>query len=123
MPRSHGFRSNLELFVASLLNKKKVKYTYEEDKLPYTLAVKSYTPDFYLKKQKFYIEVKGYFTTADRVKHLCIKEQHPKVDIRFVFGNAKNKLSSKSKTTYAAWCDRHGFLWSDDGQIPEGWLR
>jgi hypothetical protein len=49
--RSHGFRSNLELSVAASLNKKKVKYEYEEHKLTYVLAPKTYTPDFYLTKQ------------------------------------------------------------------------
>ena len=33
---------------------------------------------------------------ADRKKHLLIKEQHPELDIRFVFSRAGNKLSSKS---------------------------
>jgi len=117
-----GFRSGLERQVASSLIKKKVAYTYEENRISY-LLMKTYTPDFYLKKQKIFLEVKGYFLPSDRTKHLKIKEQHPEIDIRFVFGNARNRLNKRSKTTYGAWCDKHGFLWSDNGQIPAEWLK
>jgi hypothetical protein len=67
------------------------------------------------------IETKGYFTAADRAKHLAIKKQMPKIEIRFVFMNAKNKLNKNSSTTYADWCDRHGFKWAE-GSVPDSWL-
>jgi hypothetical protein len=30
-------------------------------------------------------------------------------------------LSKKSSTTYAEWCDKHGFLWCHK-EIPEEWI-
>jgi hypothetical protein len=67
------------------------------------------------------LEAKGRFISSDRTKHLLIKEQHPEYDIRFVFQRAANRLNSRSKTTYGAWCDRHGFLWCEE-KIPKEWL-
>ena len=79
-----------------------------------------YTPDFI--GDNFIIETKGRFTVADRRKHLCIKKQHPKLDIRFVFTNSKNKIRKNSKTSYANWCIKYGFLYCDR-IIPEEWLK
>jgi hypothetical protein len=59
-----------------------------------------YCPDFRL-PNGIYIETKGRFETADRKKHLLIKEQHPELDIRFVFTRSKSTISKTSKTTYA----------------------
>jgi len=59
---------------------------------------------------------------SDRVKHLLIREQHPELDIRFVFSNSGNKLGKKSSTTYAQWCDKYGFKYAD-GFIPVEWTK
>lgn len=67
------------------------------------------------------IETKGRFVTADRQKHLLIKEQHPLIEVRFVFQNSRQKISKKSKTTYADWCGKHGFVFADK-VVPNGWL-
>jgi hypothetical protein len=85
------------------------------------LTYRTYTPDFLL-DNGIIIETKGRFVTEDRKKHLCMQRQHPELDIRFVFTNSKNKISKVSKTTYAAWCDRHGFLFYDR-IIPKAWLK
>ena len=119
MPR---FRSQFELKFASSLALQKIEYEYEKHKIKYQPPEKTYTPDFYLKKYDFYIETKGRFLPSDRTKHLLIKKQHPELDIRFVFMNANQRLSKKSKTTYAAWCDRHGFKWAE-GFVPKEWLQ
>jgi hypothetical protein len=58
----------------------------------------------------------------DRQKHLLIKQQHPEYDIRFVFSNSKSKLNKESKTTYADWCNKHGFQYADK-LIPVDWLK
>lgn len=68
------------------------------------------------------IETKGRFVTADRQKHLLIKEQHPNLDIRFLFQNSKARISKSSKTTYADWCRKHGFQFADK-VVPEEWLK
>lgn len=115
-----GFRSGLEAKVAEDLKTRGVRFTFEEDKIPYTVE-HTYTPDFKL-PNGIYIETKGYFAPADRSKHLSVKKQYPDLDIRFVFQNPNTRLSSRSKTTYAQWCEKHGFLYAK-GSIPEEWVR
>ena len=68
------------------------------------------------------IETKGRFTAADRRKHLAIKKQHPKLDIRFVFTNSKSKLRKGAKSNYGEWCIKYGFRYYDR-VIPEDWLK
>ena len=117
------YRSGLEKEIATSLNKKKVKYSYEKEKIRYTKPVSyhTYLPDFVL-SNGIILEAKGRFTASDRKKHLLIKEQHPHLDIRFVFSNSKNKISKISKTTYADWCDKHGFKYSDV-KVPDSWIK
>jgi len=119
----HGFRSGLEERVAEQLKTEGVKYQFEQTKLQYVKPEKihTYTPDFFLPIQNIFIESKGLFATADRQKMILVKAQHPDLDIRFVFSNAKARISKKSKTTYAMWAERNKFQWSDK-VIPQEWL-
>jgi hypothetical protein len=119
--RKDGFRSGLERSVASSLARRGVVFEYEKHKVEYVSKPHTYTPDLWLPASQIFIEIKGYFKAKDRTKHLRIKEQHPELDLRFVFSNASNRLSKASKTTYGAWCDRHGFLWAEK-TVPEEWL-
>lgn len=119
--RRSGYRSGLEEKVVAALARRSVTFEYEEHTLVFTPKARHYTPDLYLPLQDIYIEIKGYFLAKDRSKHLMIKDQYPDLDLRFVFSNPNNKLSKKSKTTYAGWCDRHGFLWAK-GFVPKEWL-
>jgi len=118
----HGFRSGLEEVLNKTLVSQGVDGEYEQHKLFYTKPATNhtYTPDFRLPNGIF-IETKGRFVLEDRKKHLLIKQQHPSVDIRFVFQNAKGKLRKGSKTTYADWCIKNGFQYSE-GSIPPEWL-
>jgi len=120
----HGFRSGLEERIANELKSFRVRYEFEETKLKYTKPEKihTYTPDFYLPKQNIYIETKGLFTSQDRQKMRFIKEQHPNIEIRFIFSNAKAKISKKSKTTYGMWAEKYGFKYADKN-IPKEWLK
>ena len=72
-------------------------------------------------------ETKGHFVTSDRKKHLLIKEQYPKLDIRFVFSNSKNRIGKKSKTTYAKWCELKGFKYhciaTTKKFLPDNWIK
>jgi hypothetical protein len=88
----------------------------------YVPKPRNYTPDFYLTKYGFYIETKGYLTSLDRTKHKLIKDQHPDIDIRFIFQNARNLLRKHSKTTYGAWCDKYGFMYAEK-RMPEEWMK
>jgi hypothetical protein len=120
---AEGYRSGLEETTADYLNSLGVSYTYEELVIAYTEPEKNrkYTPDFQL-SNGIIIETKGRFLTADRQKHLLIKQQYPKLDIRFVFSNSKAKLSKISKTTYAMWCEKNGFMFADK-VIPLAWTK
>jgi hypothetical protein len=119
----HGWRSGLEEEVAKQLDDKGVAYEYEKLTLHYTVPAKQhkYTPDFELLSNGIIVETKGRFVTADRQKHLLIKNQHPNIDIRFVFSNPKQRISKLSQTTYAMWCDKHGFKWAARS-VPEEWI-
>lgn len=118
-----GFRSGLERDIAGDLAARGVPFEYEKVKLEYRpQKVQKYTPDFEL-PNGILIEAKGYFTSADRTKHLDVKAANPDADIRFVFQRAATRLSKTSSTTYGQWATKHGFKWADGGRIPESWLR
>ena len=102
-------------------------FGYETVKIDYLKPAKTakYNPDFVLIKKDgspMYIESKGRFLTQDRQKHLLLRDQHPDLDIRFVFQRADTKISKTSKTTYAKWAADKGFRWSDKGRVPKEWL-
>lgn len=59
---------------------------------------------------------------ADRQKHLLVQEQYPELDIRFIFSNPNAKIRKGSKTSYADWCNKHGFLFAQKS-IPKEWLK
>lgn len=113
------FRSKFEERLAYALTRRDIEYSYESTRLEFTVA-RRYTPDFILSNGVM-VEAKGYFTSADRTKHLRVRECNPDADIRFCFQNASNKLNKTSKTSYADWCDRHGFLWCEK-IIPDTWV-
>jgi len=117
-----GYRSGLEDRISDQLKSLSVPVKYEEFKIKYLVpeSLHTYTPDFEL-PNGIIIESKGRFVAADRKKHLLVQQQHPKLDIRFVFSNSKAKISKGSKTSYADWCIKHGFLYADK-LIPEEWI-
>ena len=120
--RKYGYRSGLEHKISLYLDKFKIKYEYEKLKIEWEdLAYRTYTPDFVL-NNGIIIETKGMFTAADRRKHIAIKKQHPKLDIRFVFENSRRKLRKGAKSTYAEWCIKYNFRYYDR-IIPEDWLK
>ena len=93
---------------------------YECLKIPYTkLTYHHYLPDFVL-PNGIIIEIKGRFTATDRAKHMLVKEQHPEMDIRFVF-KYNNKLYKNSKTRYSDWCRKNGFTYAFK-QVPQEWI-
>lgn len=118
----NGYRSGLEETIDSTLKKRNVDGEYEKHKIKYTIPATehTYTPDFRLPNGIF-VETKGRFVIEDRKKHMLIKKQHPELDIRFVFQNSKNKIRKGSPTTYADWCNKHGFIYADKN-IPQEWL-
>lgn len=120
----YGFRSGLEESIAADLTSKGVGFTYEELTVPYVKPAKpcKYTPDFVILSNGIIIESKGRFITEDRQKQLLIKQQHPDLDLRFVFSNSRSRISKRSQTTYADWCEKNGFPYADKA-VPEDWLK
>lgn len=129
-------RSGLEDAIEKELKKKKVVYKYEpkDGKIPYIIpeSLHTYTPDFVIKTKsgkEIIIETKGIWDSDDRKKHLLIRQQHPHLDIRFVFSRSKSRIRKGSKTTYADICEGRGrapykgVTWKySDKTIPKEWI-
>jgi len=117
-----GYRSGLEQKVAAEYAALSIPVQYEEDLIRYNVPGRGarYTPDF-VQPNGIIVETKGRFETADRQKHILIKGQHPDLDIRFVFSNPQSRISKTSQTTYAMWCDKHGFLYAARS-VPQSWV-
>jgi len=119
---ARAYRSGLEVEAAAYLKDRQKKVAYEELKIEWEdLKYRTYTPDFEL-DNGIIIETKGIFSAADRRKHIEIQRQHPGLDIRFVFSNARSRLYKGAKSRYCDWCDQKGFLWAHR-VIPEEWLK
>lgn len=129
-----GFRSGLESVNARFMQTHGVDFEYETRRIYYTVPrrLASYTADFVL-ANGIIIETKGLFDAEDRAKHLLIKEQYPDLDVRFVFSRSATtltkvfkivdgaKLRRENPSTYASWCQKHGFMFSDKTP-PLDWL-
>lgn len=118
-----SYRSGLEQTIAQVIKINKHTLRYEELKLSYEIPASkhTYTPDFVL-DNGIIIESKGIFESDDRAKHRLIRQQYPHLDIRFVFSNANKKLYKGSPTTYAQWCNKYGFKYSNK-TIPSSWFK
>lgn len=131
---SRLYRSGLEERTAKQLEDLGVSYEFETLVIPYQVPASShrYTPDFVITTKSgkvIIVETKGIWDAKDRAKHLLIREQHPELDIRFVFDRSKSKISKNSQTTYADVCEGRargkykGVTWKyADKRIPEEWL-
>jgi hypothetical protein len=117
-------RSTLEDRVQANLQKRGIIYTYEPCKLPYTVE-RNYIPDLLI--GDMYIEVKGYFRQDAQRKMKSIRDQHPDLDIRFLFQRAASTVQGAklrkdgTKMTCGEWADKQGFKWAE-GNVPDDWL-
>ena len=122
---ANGYRSGLEETVSRQIADAGLPVSYEEDKIEYVWPERTskYTPDFKLPKVGgfFFVETKGRWTVDDMHKNFLIKEQHPDIDIRFVFSNQNAPLYKGSPNRYCDWCDKHGFKYANK-TIPSEWL-
>ena len=117
---SQGYRSGLELDVAEALERDGcTDFEYETWVIEYDRP-QQYKPDFIL-PNGIIIEAKGRFESKDRTKHLLVREQHPDLDIRFVFAQ-DNPLNKGSKSRYSDWCQKHGFQYAFL-KVPKEWLK
>lgn len=116
-------KSGLEADLALQIHSQGIEVRYEDLKLPYVVPTRkaTYTPDFPL-PNGIIVEGKGEFTSKDRQKHLLVREAHPHLDIRFVFNNPNARLYKGSPSTYATWCEEHGFQYAKK-VIPAAWFK
>ena len=121
-PRADGFRSGLEARIAKQIEAAGQPVVYEKLRIPYTKpsSAHKYTPDFQLENSVI-VEAKGVFDAEDRKKHILLKEQHPNLDVRFVFSSAKKPINPGSPTTVADWCRKYGFQFAEK-DIPQSWF-
>ena len=120
MKKKKTFRSKLEENVAALLDQLGASYEYETHKVAYAI-MRHYNPDFIL-PNGIMLEAKGYWDSEDRRKILAVVRDNPDLDLRMVFQAPFNKISKKSKTTYAQWCEKHDIKWAAVHAIPIDWL-
>ncbi|MBB3910115.1 hypothetical protein [Sphingomonas desiccabilis] len=115
-------RSGLEDKTMEDLAKRGVSYRYEQVRLGYEKPASrhKYTPDFIL-PNGIIVETKGLFDSDDRKKHELVRQQHPRLDIRFVFSRSASPIRKGSKTTYGTWCAKHGIPFADKA-IPQTWI-
>lgn len=120
--RKGKYKSRLESDFATLCFKHGVGFEYEATRIPYT-RLSHYVPDWKIGPD-VYIETKGYLAPSNRANILSFKEQYPGIRILFLFGNADNRLHSKSKTTYAQWAEKHGLEYADIRKgLPLHWWK
>ena len=136
-PRSPAYRSKFESTIGHQLECSRTDYKYEdpEGSIRYVIPEKTgrYLPDFIIRTRSgnsIVIEAKGLWTYEDRYKHLLIRQQHPDIDIRFVFQRSSNRISKGSKISYKDICEGRGRgVWAgvtwpySETTIPEEWLK
>ncbi len=52
--------------------------------------------------------------------HKLIKQQHPELDIRFVFQKINNKVQG-GRFTCKEWCEKYGFQYAE-AIVPNSWI-
>ena len=124
-------RSKLELKFEEIIKEFDVAYDYEVTKIPYTIPESNhnYTVDWTF-INGLLVETKGYLSDhKERYKYVLLKQQHPDLDLRFVFDNP-NKLCGGTKMTHSKWAEKYGFKycsikdvdqikqWIKDGKTP-----
>jgi hypothetical protein len=138
------FRSGLERDVAAKLTAAGVPFGFESQHIKYIVPQREakYLPDFsfngdeYPKDCPIILEPKGRFGGAinpklrvsvkdaavkERQKFILLKEQHPELDIRFIFSRAKTPIYKGSPTSYGKWATDHGFKWCEKTP-PDEWI-
>ena len=119
-------RSKLELKFEEIIKEFDVAYDYEVTKIPYTIPESNhnYTVDWTF-INGLLVETKGYLSYhKERYKYVLFKQQHPDLDLRFVFDNP-NKLCGGTKMTHSKWAEKYGFKYcsiKDVDQIKQ-WVK
>lgn len=115
------FKSKLEEKVWSILKKHfpSVKYEPQKYKFIQPEIERTYIPDFKTGRSNIYIEAKGKLDLETRKKMIWFRDSNPGIRVIFLFMNPDNKITKRSKTTYAMWATDNGFEWLD---FRKDWL-
>ena len=134
------FRSRSEKRAADQLRALNIKYRFERTRVEYVKPKgtvicpncgpvsgqlkKYYLPDFELSNGVF-IEVKGRFTSADRIKLKTVKKQHPNMVLCLLFDSDRlleSRRPGVQRPRYGEWANANGIPWAVK-IIPDAWLR
>jgi hypothetical protein len=123
----YGYKSGLEHTVAEHIKTTEYPLNYETETLNYIVPERKakYTPDFVFTKRNgefMFIETKGRWTSADRLKMKHVLTSNPGIDIRMVFQSPLQKISKGSKTTYEAYALKLGIKHVAKKDIPAEWM-
>jgi hypothetical protein len=116
-----SFKSKLEEKVWAVLKKEfpTVKYEPQRFKFIQPEVERTYIPDFKTGRSNIFIEAKGKLDLETRKKMVWFRDSNPTIRIIFLFMNPDNKITKRSKTTYAMWATDNGFEWLD---FRKDWL-
>jgi len=117
-----SFKSKLEEKVWATLKREypTVKYEPQKCKFIQPEIERTYIPDFKTGRTNIFLETKGKLDLETRKKMVWFKQSNPSIRIIFLFQNPDNKITKRSKTTYAMWATDNGFEWLD---FRKDWLR
>lgn len=123
----YGYKSGLELTVSEQIKNTEYDLKYETEIIQYIVpeTKHKYTPDFVFTKRDgtlMFVETKGRWTSADRLKMKHVLASNPGIDIRIVFQTPAQKISKASKTTYEMYANKIGIKHVAKRNIPEEWL-
>jgi hypothetical protein len=115
------FKSKLEEKVWAVLKKEfsTVKYEPQRFKFIQPEVERTYIPDFKIGRSNIFIEAKGKLDLETRKKMVWFRDSNPTIRIIFLFMNPDNKITKRSKTTYAMWATDNSFEWLD---FRKDWL-
>jgi hypothetical protein len=116
-----SFKSKLEEKVWATLKREYPSVKYEPQKFKFIQPEieRTYIPDFKTGRSNIFLEAKGKLDLETRKKMIWFKDSNPTIRIIFLFMNPDNKITKRSKTTYAMWATDNGFEWLD---FRKDWL-
>ncbi len=123
------YRNKFERLTAEQLTDKSVEFSYETERIRYTVEG-NYIPDFKIRTatgKTIYVETKGNGRSFDgqaRRKLRAVQEQHPDIDLRIVFytdGKCGPKRKDGTYMRQMEWAAKYGFK-AAVRDIPQEWL-
>ena len=116
-----SFKSKLEEKVWATLKREYPSVKYEPNKFKFIQPEieRTYIPDFKTGRSNLFLEAKGKLDLETRKKMIWFRDSNPTIRIIFLFQNPDNKITKRSKTTYAMWATDNGFEWLD---FRKDWL-